>query len=274
MVEEIISKAPVFLLVAVRCLALIMTMPLLSSRSISRRAKIALAAYMAYFITPQLSLSTGPFADYQSYIALDGSFTLEYILLLIGEALIGVIIGFYITTIFAAFSTAGQFFAFQMGFSASEAYDALSQVENPLMGQFLNYTGMLIFLQNHWFQNIFLGGLVSSFKTINCFAIVQHSDKLLRFMVGSLTTLFADALVIALPLMGTLFLINVTMGILSKAAPTMNLLSEGFPILIMTAFFVIALILPNLCELFTSSFIDGFRQIQLLLRQLSAESSL
>ena len=52
---------------------------------------------------------------------------------------------FFVSMIFAAFSTAGQFFAFQMGFSAASAFDSLSQVENPLMGQYFNFIGILVF---------------------------------------------------------------------------------------------------------------------------------
>src|SRR5574344_1256565 len=153
MIDTIVAQARVFLLVAVRCFALLMTLPLFSMRSVPRAAKIALAGYMAYLVLPQVN-----FSAYSSYITSSGSFTLEYVMLLIGEAMIGVIPGFYVTIIFSAFSTAGQFFAFQMGFSASEVYDALSQVENPLLGQFFNLIEMLIFLQNQWFQRLFLGG--------------------------------------------------------------------------------------------------------------------
>ena len=126
----------------------------------------------------------------------------------------------------------------QMGFSASEVYDALSQVENPLMGQFLNFVAMLIFLQNRWFATLFAGALETSFKSLNVFSIIESGNTIALFMTRGLTLLFRDALVIALPIMATLFLINVTMGILSKAAPQMNLLSEGFPILILTAFYI------------------------------------
>ena len=52
MLEQIVWQAPFFLLVAVRCFALIMTMPLFSMRTISRVAKIALTGYMAYLIFP------------------------------------------------------------------------------------------------------------------------------------------------------------------------------------------------------------------------------
>ena len=47
--------------------------------------------------------------------------------------------------IFAVFQAAGQFFSLQMGFGASEVFDPLAQIEVPLMGQFLNLVGMLVF---------------------------------------------------------------------------------------------------------------------------------
>ncbi len=271
MLESIVSEAPVFLLVASRTFAFILTLPLFSSRNISRIAKLALTGYMAYFIFPQVSLISGSFAPYADYIQSDGSFTLEYVLLLLGEGLIGIVLGFFIQIIFASFSTAGQFFAFQMGFSAAEAYDSLNQVENPLMGQYLNLIAMLIFLQNHWFQELFLGGLVTSFKSLNAFAIVNHSEELMHFMLSGLSSLFVNAFTIALPIMATLFLINVTVGILAKAAPQMNLLSEGFPILMLTSFFVITQLMPYMCEFFTSSFVQGFHQMERLFLRLGGQ---
>ncbi len=269
MLEEIVSEAPVFLLVAVRCFGMLLTLPLFSSRAIPRIAKIALCGYMAYFLFPNVSLAEGTFSFYSSYISAEGNFSLEYILLLAGEGLIGIIIGFFINIVFTAFSAAGQFFSFQMGFSAAEAYDAFSQVENPLMGQFFNLLAMLIFMQNHWFQELFLGGLTASFKTINAFSIVYNTENLMTFMLGALTKLFRDALIIALPIMASLFLINVSMGILTKAAPQMNLMSEGFSILILFAFFVIMTLLPVMCNFFNDSFKLGFRQLESLFINLS-----
>ena len=267
-IDRILSQAPVFLLVAARCFTTVLTLPLLSSRTVHRRAKLALALCMAYFIFPQISLDSGTFSSYSQFISADGSFTLQYVLLLLGEGLIGIILGFFVQIVFGAFSTAGQFFAFQMGFSASEVYDALSQVENPLMGQFFNFVAMLIFLQNHWFQKLFLQGLVSSFSTLNAFSIVEHGDALLKFMLSSLSHLFLDALIIALPIMATLFLINVTMGILSKAVPQMNLLSEGFPILILCTFLIIFLLLPYLCSFFEQCFNYSFENLGRLFIEL------
>ena len=257
MLDTILLQAPLYLLIFARCLALIMTLPLFSTRAVSRIAKIAFAGYMSFFM-----LGTADLSLYNSFIGSDGAFSLYYVFLLLGEAGIGVIMGFYITIIFAAFSTAGQFTAFQMGFSAASTYDAMAQVENPLMGQFFNFIAMLVFMQNQWFQRLFLGGLTTSFKSLTAIGIAQSSQTLVSFMLKGLTKLFADALIIALPIMGPLLLITICTGLLSKAAPQMNLLSEGFPIMILTAFLLIMLLLPSISDFFVRSFAGGFKALE------------
>lgn len=269
MLERIVAYAPTFFLVAVRCFALVMTLPFFSIRTVPRRAKLAFAGYMAYLIFPHVD-----FTQYLPYIKTDGSFSLDYMLLVIGEGFLGMITGFYVSIIFAAFSTAGQFFAFNMGFSASEVYDALSQVENPLMGQFFNLIAMLIFLQNDWALQLFSKALVSSFDSLNAFSIISNGDHLVKFMLSGLTKLFSDAFVISLPLIGTLVLISVAMGLLSKAAPQMNLISEGFPIMILTAFFLIFLLMPSLCEFFVHSFQTGFARLESLMASLTLKGGI
>lgn len=256
MLNEILSQAPVFLLIFARIFAMLLVLPMFSMRSASRVAKVALAGYMAFFIFGTCDLSY-----YLPYIAQDGSFSMEYFLILIGEVLIGIILGFFITMIFSAFSTAGQFLAFQMGFSAASSYDSLSQVENPLMGQFFNLIAMLVFMQTHWFQKLFLQGLVTSFSSLNAISIVQSTESIVKFVMSGLSSLFVDALVISLPVMGSLFLISICTGLLTKAAPQMNLLSEGFPIMIMLAFVIIAFILPDMIDFFVRSFEKGFADL-------------
>ena len=259
MLDEILSQAPVFLLIFARIFAMLLVLPMFSMRSASRVAKVALAGYMAFFIFGTCDLSY-----YLPYIAQDGSFSMEYFLILIGEVLIGIILGFFITMIFSAFSTAGQFLAFQMGFSAASSYDSLSQVENPLMGQFFNLIAMLVFMQTHWFQKLFLQGLVTSFSSLNAISIVQSTESIVKFVMSGLSSLFVDALVISLPVMGSLFLISICTGLLTKAAPQMNLLSEGFPIMILVAFTIIALVMPNIIDFFIRSFNKGFADIEAL----------
>jgi flagellar biosynthetic protein FliR len=176
--------------------------------------------------------------------------------------MIGVILGFFIQLIFASFSTAGQFFAFQMGLSAGEVYDSLSQVENPLMGQFFNFMAMLIFFQTRSLHSFFFRGIYQSFRSINVFSLLNHSDFLLKYVLQAVSMLFKDALMIALPVMASLFLINVTVGILSKAAPQMNLLSEGFPVLMIVAYALIVYLIPQFAEYFYRSFLRAFSLLE------------
>ncbi len=253
--DTIILKAPVFFLVAVRIFAMIMTTPLLSIQSVPRIAKITLAGSIAFLVMP-VAYPAGWDVE---------AFSLHYALLVVGEGLLGVITGFFISMIFSTFSSAGQFFSYQMGFGASEVYDALAQIENPLLGQYLNLIAMLVFLQINGFQTLFFGGIFRSFQAINCFSLITHQGVFVAFFLKGLTTLFMNAMVIALPVVGTLFLITVAMGLLSKAAPQMNLLSEGFPITILVTFFLLSVALPIMINLFIQIMTQGFTTFEQLL---------
>ncbi len=253
--NELVAAAPFFLLVAVRALALIETAPLLSSDAIPQTAKVALAGFAAFAAMPSAALTTWSGDPY----------SLEYVVLLIGEALIGIIIGFFLNIVYSAFSSAGQFFSLQMGFGASETYDPLAQIENPLMGQYLNIIAMLVFLSIGGFQRVFLGGFLRSLQSINAASLVSAREGFLSLMLSGLSNLFVDALVISMPILGTLFLVSVSMGLLSKAAPQMNILSEGFPISITVAFALIMVTMPFLVEAFARVVNTGFLQLEAFL---------
>lgn len=252
---DIVAQAPIFFLAAARIFAMILTTPLLSMQAVPRVAKVALAGSIAFLVMPSAYPAGWVVAP----------FSAEYVLLVVGEGLIGVITGFFVSMVFASFSSAGQFFSYQMGFGASEVYDALAQIENPLLGQYLNLIATLVFLQINGFQTLFLGGILRSFQSINCFSLVSARGEFLAFFLTGLTTLFLNAMVIALPVIGTLFLIHVSMGLLSKAAPQMNLLSEGFPITILVTFFLLVVALPLMINLFTQVMGEGFLAFQSLL---------
>ena len=252
--SEILAAAPAFLLIAVRALAMIQVAPLLSSESVPQMAKIALAGFAAYASFPTALVRDWVIAP----------FGLSFVFLVIGEALIGIIIGFFLVIIFAAFSTAGQFFSLQMGFGASETFDPLSQIENPLLGQYLNLVAMLVFVTIDGFTELFLGGFWRSLQTINVMSLISGREQVTGMVLAGLSRLFLDALVIAMPILGTLFLISLTTGLISKAAPQINILSEGFPISIAVAFLVIYTALPFMTEAFSRIIGSGFQMLQTL----------
>jgi len=253
-INEILAAAPVFLLIAVRALAMIEVAPLLNSGFVPQVAKLSLAGFAAY-------------ASFSSALVKDwviAPFGLSFIFLVIGEAIIGIIIGFFIVIVFAAFSTAGQFFSLQMGFAASETFDPLSQVENPLMGQYLNIVAMLVFVTIDGFRELFLGGFWRSLQSLNVMNLIAGREALVTMVLSGLTKLFFDAIIISLPILGTLFLVSLSTGLISKAAPQINILSEGFPISITVAFLVIFSALPFMTEAFSRIIGTGFESLRTL----------
>ncbi|MCQ2981304.1 MAG: flagellar biosynthetic protein FliR [Treponemataceae bacterium] len=270
MLQTIVAAAPLFLLIAVRIFAIMQTSPLLSSQMVPRVAKVGLTGCIAFLVLPVLmnDSSLNSYFQQGANVNLGSSgvvnsvfqdpFTLQYVFLLMGEAMIGVIMGFFLNLLFGAFSSAGQFFSLQMGFSAAEAYDALSQVENPLMGQYLNLLAMLVFLQIDGFKELFLHGVVHSFTALNAYTLVFARSQFMTFLLKGLTGLFFNAMVISMPMVGTLFLVHAAMGLLSRAAPQMNLLSDSMPITLLSSFVLLVLVLPGMCNLFGGLMNAGF----------------
>ena len=251
--NEILAAAPAFLLIAVRAFAMIQVAPLLNSDAIPQVAKFALAGFVAYASFDTAIVSTWVIAP----------FGLNFAFLVIGEAFIGIIIGFFLSIIFAAFVTAGQFFSLQMGFGASETFDPLSQIENPLLGQYLNLVAMLVFVTIGGFS-LLLDGFSRSLQSISVMSLIHGREHIVTMMLAGLSRLFFNAIVIALPILGTLFLVSLTTGLISKASPQINILSEGFPISIMVAFLVIYTALPFMTETFGRIIGSGFENLQTL----------
>ncbi|MDR3356860.1 MAG: flagellar biosynthetic protein FliR [Spirochaetaceae bacterium] len=259
MPDEILRAAPLFLLLFARAVAMIETAPLLSSETVPQTAKVSLALFAAFAVFPSASGQAG-------WMLLPGMtggvFTPAYALLLAGEALIGIITGFFITIIFASASSAGQFFSLQMGFGASETFDPLAQIENPLMGQFLNLVALLTFLVTGGVQNMFLWGFAASVRSLNVVELVNGRENVVLMLSGGLSRLFLDAVVIAMPILGTLLLTSLATGLISKAAPQINILAEGFPISISVAFVLIMATLPFMVEALGRVLDGGFRSLQ------------
>jgi flagellar biosynthetic protein FliR len=275
---ELGAQAAVFFLIFARVFALLSVAPLFSSSSLPRLGRIALVLLTSVLILPwintaeittlnlevaDLSRLGLPAAD-----AALAEFGLAYVALLIGEALIGIIQGFFLQLINAAFQTAGQFFSTQMGFGASSVYDPLAQEEVPLMGQFFNLIAMLVFLLIEGFQKVFFTGILVSFQAVRAADLVRARGVFMDVFAGGLGLLFQQAVSMAFPIFGTLFLVSITTGLLAKAAPQMNLLMLGFPMAILVAFFILILVVPLLMNTFGAILENSFNVLESLLMSL------
>ena len=247
----ILDEARLFFVVFARVAALIRTAPLTSSSAIPRLARggfILFSTVIFYYFVGD------------SYGAVP-EIGLAYGMTVIAEIGLGLIMGLFLQIIFAIFQTAGQLFSFQMGFGASQVYDPLAQVEIPLIGQFLNLIGLAVFLSVSGMQRLFFSGLAGSFRVMKGTDFLVASDYLNETLITSIGRLFEQSLILAFPILGTLLLISVTMGLLAKAAPQMNLLMVGFPIQIGVGFIIMLMAAPFLAEKMSRLVDMGFGMI-------------
>ena len=246
MLDTFTGNLQVGLLVLFRILAMVQVAPLLSSSAIPQIAKVGVALFV--------TLSILPWVLDQGYpLPATG---LQYALLLLGEALLGILTGFIVFLIFSAFQVAGQFFSLQMGFGAAQVFDPLAQVQIPLLGQFFNLMAMFVFLVLGGFHKIMLVGVLNSFQAVRAIDLASGQQAVFTLLLGSIGRLLQTSLTLSLPILGSLLLVAIGQGLLAKAAPQMNLLIVGFPISIGAGLLIFVLTLPLILEA-VSSIIDG-----------------
>ena len=261
MLDLLLRDVQVSMLVFFRVLGLIQVVPLFSSASVPQIAKIGIGLFVASAVVPSIVSEGYPVPER----------ALEYGLLVLGEALIGILLGFVIRLVFSAFRVAGQLFSLQMGFGAAEVFDPLAQIQIPLIGQFFNLIAMFIFLTIGGFHKVMLVGVARSFQVIRAADLVTGRRALLSSFGVSLGNLFETALMISLPILGTLLLVSISLGLLAKAAPQMNLLMLGFPVSIGVGFVVFVLALPFVVGAIAKTIDGGFEELANLIMDLKSE---
>jgi flagellar biosynthesis protein FliR len=219
----------------VRLLALFMSAPVLSHHAIPARVKIGLALVVAVVVTPAspASITTAP-----------GIFSAAAPLLLIQQMLLGVMMGFAVKVVFAAIDLAGNIIGLQMGLSFASFIDPVNANQTPLVGSFLNLLATLLFLalDGHL---ILIASITRSFELAPVSAQFFSGigwEKLTALGAG----LFQFGLQLSLPVLATMLVINLTLGVMSRAAPQLNLFSVGFPLTALTGIVLFAVFLPNM----------------------------
>lgn len=216
----------------VRVLALFMTAPVLSHRSIPGRVKIGLALAVATVVAP--ASSTPP----------PGIFSIGAPLLLLQQMLVGMTLGFAVKVVFAAIDLAGNVIGLQMGLSFASFVDPVNANQTPLVGSFLNLLATLLFLALD--GHLLLIAAASQSFELAPVSTVFFSGIGWEKLIALGTGLFALGLQLSLPVLATLLIINLALGVMSRAAPQLNLFSVGFPLTTLTGLLLFAVFLPNL----------------------------
>ena len=249
--EYFVTNFQAFLLVLVRINAMIMIAPFFSSGVIPFRMKAMLSFFIALVIFPVISAGV---------IKVPSSMGLYYLLVL-QEAVIGIFIGFLVSIVFAAFQVSGQYYAAQIGFGINEVFDPLAQVSVPLIGQLKNFIGILVFLMinGHHFM---IEAVCRSFELAPLFGVSKAATGgYLKYISYSFSGMFIVALKIALPIVAVSFLITVSMGVLAKAAPQMNIMMLGFPFQIFAAFMLLIVTTPLIIKIMQVGIERSFKML-------------
>jgi len=259
LLQDLLAEAPLYFLIFARVYALLQVSPLMSSGAIPATARVALAGFTAMAVLPMVAQLGYPIPDT----------ALGFGMLLVGEVLTGIILGFILVLIYAAFQMAGQFFSVQMGFGASQVYDPLAQIEIPLLGQLLNMMAMFVFISIEGFQKLFLYGVLGSFQAFKAADLLYRQELISDIMIKGLSGLFEKGMIISLPILGTLMLVSITTGLMAKAAPQMNLLMIGFPISITVGFIMMIISMPFILEAFARVIDESFLIMENLMINVS-----
>ena len=224
------------LLVLARVLAMLQVAPLFSSAAFPQVGKVGLALFLTIIVLPWVVERGYP-------LPASG---VQYALLLAGEVLVGLLLGFLVYLAVAAFQVAGQFLSLQLGFGAADVFDPFSRSQIPALGQLFYLLALLVFLGVGGVHRFMLTGVLGSFQALRAGDLANPA--LLATFSRSLGGLFATALTIAFPVFGSLLLVTLALALLAKAAPHMNLLILGLPISIGAGLVILLIAMPLLLE--------------------------
>jgi flagellar biosynthetic protein FliR len=222
-----------FLWPLTRILGLISVAPLFGNVSVPARVKIGLGTLLAIVIAP--SVPAVPAMDPMS---------LPGFLILFQQLVIGAAMGFAMRIVFAAVEMAGEISSMTMGLGFAVFFDPQTRGRSSAISQFLALLMMMVYLASN-LHLVLLSTLAQSFASLPITAAGLNDGGFQQVAIWG-GRVFSAGIQLALPIVAALLITNIALGILTRAAPTLNLFGIGFPITIGVGFVMIALSLPYL----------------------------
>jgi len=245
---------PTFLLIFARMLAFLITLPVFSYRTIPFQYRLGLAFFLSLIVT-------------SSFGNVDIDLTAHFIVLLIKEIAVGLLIGLISYMVMSVVQIAGGFIDFQMGFAIANVIDPQTGAQSPLIGQYFYMIAILFFLSVDG-HHILLNGMIHSYTAIPLDSFLSFQEGFVEFIVLTFNRLFLIAFQMALPLVGSLFLVDVALGIIARTVPQLNVFVVGLPLKIAVSFFVLFFFMAmyiGLVKVLFQTLFDVMNQLMLIL---------
>lgn len=228
--------------------AMVIAMPVFGTRLVSTRVKIITTFILSVVVLPLL-----PEVPEVEALSVQG------LLISVQQILIGAAIGFTLQLVFGALMIAGESIAMGMGLGFASMVDPANGVNVPVISQFFIIMGTLIFLA--------LGGhlmliqlVISSFQSLPI-APTGITREGLWSIAAFGSQMFIGAIWIAIPALISMLVITLSMGVMTRAAPQLNIFSVGFPVTMFMGFIILMLVIPG--------FLPRINQLMLQAMQLS-----
>jgi len=230
--DELVQMVQIYLWPFLRISAMMLAAPIFSASYFNVRVRAILGLTIAVLIVPLLPSAT----------AVD-PFTPVGLALALREIAVGLVMGFVMQLVFGAVVVAGHSVAMSMGLGFAMSIDPQNGVQVPVVSQLNVVLSTLLFLaiDGHL---VLLASVVESFTVLPVGAMAA-TDTIFSNVVALGSQLFASALLLALPTLTAILMINVAFGVITRAAPQLNIFAVGFPVTIVAGFVFMMLALPT-----------------------------
>lgn len=254
LLAQLAPQAALFMLIATRLSAMFLVAPIFSSRMLPARVKAGLVIIVSYITLPIVAAEGGTVPE--GIIA--------FATLAVKEALIGFAFGLVAQFMFAAFQTAGAFIDITAGFAISQTFDPTSNVSTSILGRWYSLVATAAFLAIGGHQ-LLVAGVVRSFTLAPPLAnpdlhavivgVLDQADDILLVVVQ-----------IGAPIIGALLITDITLGVISRSVPQMNVFIVGMPLKIIVALAGSAILLPAMIGLTNSLTNQMFTDLSHIMR--------
>ncbi|RVU30275.1 flagellar biosynthetic protein FliR [Neptunomonas marina] len=213
-----------FLLPFFRVASFLMAMPVIGTRIVSMKIRLGAAVAITLVILPVLQMPP----------VLVG-IELNTMLLVAQQVLIGSALGFAMQVFFQIFTVGGQLISNQMGLGFASMTDPANGVSVVVLGQFYLMMATLMFLAMDG-HLVMITVLAESFDIMPVTELRLDAMKMSQLALSG-SWMFAGALLMSLPIVVALLVVNLSFGIMVKAAPQLNIFAIGFPFTMMLGLF-------------------------------------
>ena len=228
-----IENLEFYLLIIARISSFIFTAPFFSQRSIPVRIKAGVSIMFSIVVITTLEPITITYTG-----------VIGFSILLLKEIIVGLILGFMSNLCFYIASFAGQLMDIDMGLSMAQMFDPTTNLQVTVTGNIYNYLVMLMMLVTNMHYYI-IRAITDSFKYFNVGqAVFRMSLK--DIMVNFISNYFLIAMRIILPMFCAMLMINVILGVLTKAAPQMNMFAVGIQIKVLAGMCILVFLVQTI----------------------------